>query len=78
MRVFSLNRCVVGCSLFLMLFFLSSPSERAWAQTTQDCLECHKGAAWPDNSPTQKDKDTKNATSDYLPPNLSSSKIQPF
>ena len=78
MRAVSLNKRTVVCSLVLMLFFLSSPSERAWAQTTQDCLECHKGAAWPDNNPSQKDKDTKNATSDYLPLNLSSSNIKPF
>ena len=78
MKTRHLGKWAAVCSLFLALFFLSSPPERVWAQTTQDCLECHKGAAWPDNSPTQKDKDTKNATSDYLPPNLSSSKIQPF
>jgi hypothetical protein len=78
MRVFSLSRWVVVCSLALMVFFLSGPSEGVWAQTTQDCLECHKGAGWPDNNPSQKDKDTKNATSDYLPLNLSSSNIKPF
>ena len=72
MRAFSLNKCVGVCSLALMVFFLSGPSEGVWAQTTQDCLECHKGASWPDNNAS------KSATSDYLPLNLSSAKIQPF
>ena len=72
MRAFSLNTCAGVCCLALTLIFLSSPSERVWAQTTQDCLECHKGPAWPDNNAS------KSATSDYLPLNLSSAKIQPF
>ena len=72
MRAFSLNKCAVVCSLALMVFFLSGPSERVWAQTTQDCLECHKGASWPDNNAS------KSATSDYLPLNLSSAKPKPF
>jgi hypothetical protein len=78
MKISHLGTWVGVWCLFLGLFILSTLSERVCAQTTQDCLECHKGAGWPDNNPTQKDKNTKNATSDYLPLNLSSSKIQPF
>jgi hypothetical protein len=78
MKTRHLGKWALVCSLFLALFILGSPSQRVWAQTTQNCLECHKGRAWPDNNAGQKDIDAKNATSDYLPLNLSSSNIRPF
>src|SRR4030042_5272253 len=79
MKTSDLGKWAAVCSLFLVLFILSSPSQRVWAQTTQNCLECHKGSAWLDNGATPKDVNTKNATSDYLPLNLSpSSTIRPF
>ena len=78
MKISRLGRWAGVCFLFLLLIGLVSPSQRVEAQTTQNCLECHKGRAWPDNNASQKDIDAKKATSDYLPPNLSSSSIKPF